>query len=420
MVTAQDTQQNASQMLNDQGLESVVWDHCIVGNGVSALWLAHYYWSQKRTVLWITSDEPYNSERAFLQHGWLWQVSRENAAWLKENLSGFSTDQDPLFTLKSFDARASQRKFRNWGEHTPDMGSHEENHFNRVAEEVSVDAENSFLDFWSWHQKLHQFHDLKVSQTPATIELFSEPRFVRLQGWPVVELKTENSKITSVVLAGVLSGTKKKQKVEVKANHFTLGDFDEVLSSLIVNTDDAQVLSDALKGRAYRAGFGLHLWHKNSEVIQNQPLNELLFIPLVLNPSEKNEPSHVVGRFFKNGENSEIQSIWIGFLTDAELEDNNEILKKIKHSKRAIDRTISGFANSILKEAVTFEPRMSARHLKKKTRTEALGASLISDTFGPAEVLANLILMSKLISQKNEVQTNKHEPSTHNAIEAAL
>ena len=106
-------------------------------------------------------------------------------------------------------------------------------------------------------------------------------------------------------------------------------------------------------------------------------------LPLVVNP-EKDEGAHVVGRFTRaQPEVAALESLWIGFLSDEELEDNNEILKRIKQAKRAVERAVPGFMASITREAVTFEPRMRAADLVRNRKSEVLGAALLSDHYGP-------------------------------------
>ena len=195
---------------------------------------------------------------------------------------------------------------------------------------------------------------------------------MRVQGWPVLELKTDNDKVSVVVLAGLKPG----DSVEVKASEFFVCDFDENVASLVKDEKLAERLGGALKGRAYRAGFGLRLWHKELA----GAVSQTAIVPLVVSP-EKDAGSHLVGRFVSR--EGGLESLWMGFLTDEEIEDNNEILKKIKQAKRAIDRAIPGFSESITREAVSFEPRMRATSLVKRRREKALGTVLVTDQFGP-------------------------------------
>jgi hypothetical protein len=339
------------------------WNCCVIGNGVSALWLSHWLWSTKKSVLWITSEEPYGAERAMLQHGWLWSVNKEAALALSERLQGFDAESAlPSSEFIYYDAR-SARRFRRFGEAKQEF-------FNRLGE--TAQESGSTVDLWSWHSRLHAFHDSGAVNGPTQVELFRDPRFVRVQGWPLLELKTEKGKIVGAVLAG-----RAGSQTEVRAERFFLGDFDEHLPGLIKNEGDAQALAAALKGRSYRAGFGLRLRHKALESAPTQTT----VVPLVVNPGVKDGGSHLAGRFVQTP--GGLESLWVGFLTDEELEDNNEILKKIKQAKRAVDRAIPGFSDSIEREAVTFEPRMSALNLVKSRKTEALGAGLISDHCGP-------------------------------------
>lgn len=366
----------------DLDLSNTKWDCCLVGNGAAALWMSHWLWSNKKSVLWITTEEPYSSERALLQHGWLWGLKPEHAALLRENLRGFGVTHDEalagsgldpaVFEVIYYDARSSKR-FRRFGDAKQEFGAHEKEYFTALGESVAKggpDSPESYVDFWNWHAKLHRFHDQGPAHGPTKVELFSEPRFVRLQNWPILELKTTAGKLSGVVLAG-------RGSFEITATEFYLADFDEPLQTLVKNHDDSEQLAAALKGKTFRAGFGLRLAHKPEFL--SYP-SQTAVVPLVVNP-EKDQGSHVVGRFFKREEG--VESFWMGFLTDEELEDNNEILKKIKQAKRAIDRAIAGFSESIARETVSFEPRLRALDLVKTRRSRVLGANLLSDHYGP-------------------------------------
>ncbi len=100
-----------------------------------------------------------------------------------------------------------------------------------------------------------------------------------------------------------------------------------------------------------------------------------LVVPVIAS-AEKQDRSHVVGRFFKNPLTQELESYWISLLSDDQVEDNNEILKKIKQAKRAIERALPGFVESIVSESVGFEPRLFVRSktgtAKKTSKTTEL------------------------------------------------
>ena len=376
-------------------LHETEWDCCVLGNGVAALWIAHWLWSSKKSVLWITSEEPYSPERAMLQHGWLWDVDAEHAALLTNQITGFDSrveapDTDaadaaapaelPPFEAIYYDAR-SPRRFKKLNEAKAEWGAHEKSFFEALIKS-GANTEKPFVDMWEWHSKLHAFHNTGQAQGPTKVELFNDPRFVRVQGWPLVELKTTSGRISGITL----SGLKPTESIEIKASKFYLGDFDENLPALLTTQSEKDVLAGAIKGKAYAAGFGLRLWHKELESVPSQ----LTVVPLVVSP-EKNAGSHLVGRFHHTRQG--LESLWVGFLTEDELEDNNEILKKIKQARRAVDRAVPGFADSITREAVTFEPRMSAHDLVKTRKLEALGAILFSDHYGPrvaAETLGRI------------------------------
>jgi hypothetical protein len=382
--------------VTENNLHNTEWDCLVVGNGVTALWLSHFLWSSKKSVLWITSEDPYSPERAMLQHAWQWGVSQEKADLLTSQLTGFHAEAElPEFEMIYFDARSSHKRFRKLQEAKKEWGDHEKEYFDSLCE---MAAKPDLRDLWAWHSKLHAFHDNgKSSLGPTQVELFTEPRFVRMQGWPLIEFKTLNNKLSSVVL----SGLKPTDEVEVKAKHFFISDFDDYLPSLVKNQADSESLAAALKRRAFRAGFGLRLWHKELESTPTQTA----VIPLVVSPNSKGEGSHVVGRFVRTERG--LESLWIGLLTDEELEDNNEILKKIKLTKRAVDRAIPGFSDSITREAVTFEPRMRGTDLVKNKKAESLGAFILSDYQGPEAAAESL---KKIFATKTDQESKPEAP----------
>lgn len=365
-------------------LQGTSWDACVVGNGVSALWVSHWLWSAGKSVLWITSDEPTNSERALLKHAWLWGVKSEAAQALTAQLP-MNAEGETLapHEIVYFDARSTKR-FKKLAEAKGEWGAHEKSFFHSLIAAENPESPN--LDLWGWHAQIHAAHDGTPSDGPSIMELAAEGRnnrYVRVERWPLIELKTEKNKITGAVLAG----TNPESTIEVQAAEFYLGDFDENLPGLIKTHADSEALSAVLKGKAYRAGFGVRLWHKPLETYPSQTA----IIPLVVSP-EKDAGSHVIGRFITRPDGS-LESFWAGFLTDEEIEDNNEILKKIKQTKRAVDRGIAGFADSITKEAVSFEPKMRASDLVKTRKLSGLGAVIFTDQFGPdvAVEIANKI-----------------------------
>lgn len=375
------------------------WDCCVIGNGVSALWLAQWLWSRKKSVLWVTSEEPFNPARAFLRHGWVWSAARVVSERVMNNVhvgplggdeDGSSGDQTELQAFETiyFDAR-SARRFRRFDELKPEWGDHEAAYFESLSRVLgaavggpeTVTAEMP-VDLWPWFERLSRVHDGGQGHGFTQVELFDTPRFVRIQGWPIVELKIAGDSLEKVCLAGL----RPKQVTEIEARRFYIGDYDENLASLIKDEKAAEAFGAPSKGRVFRSGFGLQLWHGALAAYPNQTA----IVPLTVNPG-KGEASHVVGRIVETERG--IESYWIGFLTDEEVEDNNEILKKIKQAKRAIDRAIPGFSDSVQKEAVTFEPRMWAQDTRKNRNNRALGAEFISDLQGTdraVEMLAKI------------------------------
>jgi hypothetical protein len=390
-----------AENLDFEALTQTRWDCCVIGKGISSLWFSHRFWSQKKNVLWITSDEPYSSERALLQHAWLWGAGEHTANQLTAALRGFSSEAAlPAFETAVFDARASKR-FRRWSEVKKNWGEHEKDFFSQEPFDGPENSVRGTHDLWAWQNRLHQFHDSGASHGPKLLSLFHEPKFVRLQSWPVLELKTDAGKLCSVVL----SGLKMDHSFEISAEHFILGDSDDSMAAWIKNSQDQELLSMALKGRIYRPGVGIKLWHSDLPTAVSQTL----VVPLVANPSDKNSVSHVVGRFVST--DAGMQSHWISFLSDEDVEDNNEILKKIKLCKRALDRCLPGFMNSIQKESVSFEPRMRAELPKKRPVREVLGATLVTDSFGMSFAVRDFLEFFGGVNQENGERIWLHQPA---------
>ena len=383
------------------------WDFCIIGNGVAALWMAHHAWRTKRSVLWIGSDDAYTSARSLCSHAWHWGLSESTANAFRELMS--LEKETPNFELAYYDARSSKR-FRSLSEVKLEWGEHE------VAYFESLLPTEPAMDLWSWNNQIQGFHSTsELPSGPSTVELFSDPVFVRLHRWPVQAMETKDGRLMRVAIGGG-----DLEPVWVSASRFVLTDYDENFASLVQDSNDAEVLAGASKGRTIRPGFGLRLRHKN----YSNPLSQTVIIPLTVSP-EKGKASHVVGRFVEGAQG--LESVWFGFLTDEEVEDNNEILKKIKHAKRAIDRALPGFLDSIEREAVTFEPRMFAKEFARDSGRSkeilsgkakqgssensaakpVLGAWLLSDQFGLEPLVKGFLkCLAPDVSERTHVENS--------------
>ncbi len=340
------------------------WDACIVGNGISSLWLFTLLSNRGLKTLWASSEAPCDSCRAFLQRGWLWNVSAEAACAIAAQLrsgTGFLP-----FESAYYDAKTSKR-IRRLGEIRHEWGNHEAAYFEAL---MAANSSGSQLDLWN------------LNGGAAVTARDS----LRLEGWPVTEIRTTQKEGEQKVDAVVLTSVPDGDVHPIHADQFFFGDYEVFLPSLVSEKSDAEVLASALKGKASSAGFGLHLIHKPLDAA----LQQTLIVPLVANPSDKSTLSHLAGRFLPSGA-ARLESFWIGFLSSEEVEDNNEILKKIKLAKRAVDRAIPGFAASVVKESVTFEPRMFAVDLLKARKNAALGAKLFTDQFGPEAAIRRLL-----------------------------
>lgn len=370
------------------------WDCCVIGDGVLPLWVAHWLWSNKRSVLWISSESSHGPERAFLKHAWLWAATAGETALLSPHFRGLDLplSQEPI-QLVYYDARSSKR-FKPFHDMKIQWEPHEKDFLSALQNEAIA-----AFDLWDWHQRLHSFYS-----SEKTIEFFHDPLFVKIQGFPLLELKlNENSKGQNQLSQCVIGGLNKNKAFHqsFKANKFYLGDYPESLAGLIAN--EAESFSQAVKGRAYRAGFGVKFSHHPKSV---EPKNQTMIVPLTVHGST----SHMIGRFHESEDR--LDSHWCGFLTDEELEDNHEILKKIKQAKRAIERAIPGFVDSIQKESVTFEPKMFAMDLVKKRKNQWLNAELFTDHFGLSTAIERFkqIVQSSSMG-KAEVQVAENEVS---------
>ncbi len=368
-------------MQKDSSLNSH-WDAIVLGNGASALWTAHTLWKSKKTVLWMRSDDAMSSGRAFLQHAWLWGANPEMAQVL-------TTDQEAAEIIY-FDAKNSKR-FKKLSEAKPTWGEHEKEFF----KEVFASYANPKVKMWNWHETLHGFYSEALASVAGKVEFFSEPKFVCLQNWPIEEIKVDNGKVTGIQIGN-------SETALLTADSFYLGDYDEYLPGFIKDEPTAEALAAQLKSRIYRPGFGLKLTHLN----YNPTMDQSMVIPLIVNPGKNSHNSHVMGHFLKSDQGASsdselVESFWIGFLTDEEAEDNNEILKKIKQTRRIIDKALHvvqpGFDASVKRESVVFEPKMRAFHFNSKAeypneRHEILGCKLLTDHFGFEEALKQTFL----------------------------
>ena len=373
--------ENHSVNLNSENVQTASWDCCVIGNGASALWAVAGLRNRGLSVLWVTSEELCTRGRATLKHGWMWAALPKTAQSLVSALGRENSGLEfSPFEAVVYDAK-NQKRFRQIGDVKVDWGHHEAPELSKFFETFRAQG---LVDLSWFHESLYQTFP-KVDgfeNGPSIIELSQEPQVILAQSSLLVEIKVGSSASTqgetaieSLVFA--MNG----ESLTVSARHFILGDFDENFSSLIADQDLAQRLSVPWRGRIFKPGFSLSFTHKDQE----QFLTPFQLIPLVANPSKKGAGAHVIGRFIKDqsqqGEMS--RSTWFGYLTDEELEDNNEILKKIKSAKRVLERTIPGFADSIIQESLTFEPQMCAMDDVLKRPQKALGAWILTDAYGP-------------------------------------
>lgn len=386
-------------MLEQDHQEHVaVWDYCLIGNGVSALWALALLKKQGRSVLWVTSDSPMTASRAVMKSGWLWTLDQEKAQKLVELVLSESPTFDGVKPLY-FDARSSKR-YRNVDGAKIDWGRHEVSTLESLI--THVNQASSAVDISPIHSLILSELGIELSEeSTGPLRVLSEsPRIVQAQSSLLVEMKITSGAKPQVDSLEFALGAKPgspAEKMSVKADHFILGDFEDHFSTLVTDKDQAALLAAPWRGRALLPGFGLKFEHQAPVDGDTSWLETLQLIPLIANPAKKGAGSHIVGRFWKEsrGEATYWESSWFGFLTEEELEDNNEILKKMKASRRVLERTIPGFEGSVISETMSFEPQMCAiGDISKRTKL-ALGALVISDAYGAEGCLSYLQNIAK-------------------------
>lgn len=343
-------------------MNKTTWDACVIGNGMSSRLLCQYLLSQNKSVLWITSDKDANPKRALLQHAWFWSADAQSATWFtqKFNLNETQNFENSKFEEAYYDAKHT-RRLKKMNEVNPEFGPHEKDYF----ESIMKDSESNYVNLW------------KVAD-----HIFNTNTFVENENFQIIELPIHELKISGDIETAKISSVIIADDREFFASEFILGDYDQNFSQLIKDEKASEAIALASKGKVYHAGFGLHFKHKNFD----QAIEQVMIVPMTVNPTDSKSISHLAGKFYQD-QNGELFSMWIGFLNDQELEDNNEILKKMKHSKRAIERAIPGFSESIVNESITFEPHMRATMKRKNKHKKVLGATFISDTLGPQDVI---------------------------------
>lgn len=347
----------------DAQLTAKIWDACVIGNGVSALFFAHKLFMEGKSVVWISKDQPSNAAHSLTTHAWLGGASASAVAFASDALA---VDVQALpFDCVYFDAKSSKR-LRRFNELKHEWGPHEEDFFNHLTKQCADESEK-MSDLWSL---LNRLQALPQSENFAFVD-----------SRQIVELKTSDGKISGVIISSQ-SSQEHASEITIEAAKFYLGDTEDSLAGFIRNESDAQSLANTLKGKDASVGFGLKFTHGPL----SGSVSQAVVVPMLVNPTDKKSTSHLAGRFIENEQG--LTSYWIGFVNNEELEDNNEILKKIKASKRAIDRAFPGFSESILKESVTFELKMFAVDTLKKRKWQSLGAELFTDKFGAESFLA--------------------------------
>jgi hypothetical protein len=338
------------------------WDVCIVGDGAAALWTA-YGLSRggQQKVLWVTNDELGTASRMVAKHAWAGPVSQVTATAMNRILgTENSENNDQPLNVFYFDAKSSKR-FKPIQESKPQWGDHELPWLKDLLKGAGVGVDISGLQ------------DRICQQVAA-----GGSHVVLARSYLIIGFNTENSdesRITSLLLAQPGD----KEAFAVKAKRFVLAELGaESYRDLVANENAADLLSAAQKGKSYRAGYSLHFRHSDlGSLIENATL----VVPLVANPSKKGEGAHVVGRFFRN-DGGQWASVWFGLVADEELDDNNEILKKMKASKRVIDKALPGFLDSVVSEAMQFEPQMMAMDLLKERPSQVMNVAVVGDALG--------------------------------------
>ncbi len=366
-----------SATIDLKSLTAQPWDVCVLGDGASALWAAHAAHRAGQSVLWVTDEEPGSFARSLARHGWAGQVSTEGTAVLRD-LLGLSLPegaQETAFQAVYFDAR-NTRRFKPFAESRPEWGEHE------AALPALLKGGEGTLDLETLHDTVvgaYSGEALGAAATPGgiqAIQLKDEPAFIIVRGALLLGLQVEEGQFTAADLANPAT----KKTLTVKARAFILGDRGEPYDHLVKDQATADLLRAAQKGKSFRAGYSLQFRHRDFASALTPGLT--VVVPLVANPSKKGAGAHVIGRFLKPAEDR-LESVWFGLLPDDDLEDNNEILKRMRSAQRALDKALPGFSESVIDEVLHFEPRMLATDLVSKRHHRVLNAGVVTDVFGP-------------------------------------
>lgn len=310
------------------------FDVCILGNGISPFWTYLALAKKNYRVLWIHHDPIISSERSFFQNANNWEVSEDRMVQLA-NLVDCPFDinhpESVSFGTVYYDAKHSKR-LRSLAEVKPEYAPHEMDYYSCL----NSNAVN-MVNAWAWHQKcVNEHENLEFNNS------------FELQQTSIIEINIEKDSICSVDLGLFING--KKISTQIKAKAFVISENDSSFSEFILNEEHARKYLRANKGLHPIPGFGVKYEHKSFDAI----IQQNVIVPMLVNPTKKEDQSHVLGRFNLDKKSS----TWFGFLTQSELEDNHEILKKMKSLKRILDRTFAGFADSVTRESYTFEEKL--------------------------------------------------------------
>ncbi len=334
-------------------------DVCLLGRGTSLYWVAQFLSlhatkeDQKApSFLWLCPtelskpaalQEQSDELRPVARHGWSWGVRAE---FEKAFLEFFPAGQAPSSELPALDVKSAKRL---------KLGDHEIKAFEKILAHEKLDL-----------RPVHRSLPGAMANAPA--------EFIQPILW-IDEIE---------VLDGALSTVKvclpNGEFVKIRAKTFVLGELEESLNQIL--TDETVLARTAAftKGKLFQSGYSLRFRHREGEGFALQEPSAQM-IPLVANPSKKGANSHLFGIY------SGLESVWFGFLTDEELEDNNEILKKIKSSKRVLEKVVAGFEASLEESSetqfLTFEPHMLALDHFKPASLHVENLHFVTDLYGP-------------------------------------
>jgi hypothetical protein len=339
------------------------YDFCIIGDTISSDFLSHILSKKGFKVLRINTFGRHDTILGTYHHAWLWNVKKEAA----KELQNYICFSEKSFEYAYFDAKNSKCFKSIFQIKNEIFGDHEKAYFNQFLEQDLVDISDSI-------------EHLDISLCDA------------IDGVQVSQFLFEDKKILGLELARVeKSSTKKSQfktlKATVYAKNWIVTNPYE-LYEYVTEENLKNDFQQEIKFKKYLSGFGVHFVHDETKL--NHFIEQKICVPMTVNPQKLSLSSHLTG-FFKKTDTHKIESVWVSFFTEEELQDNNEILKKVKNIKKALDRAVMNFSDSILKESVAVNLRFFTEKQNEARNNNYLNLYFISDDAGPEKVIKKIL-----------------------------